>query len=414
MNIITHSTAPLSTSIKIVTFITVMFGCVGFSLPYPVFGPMFLAENSQFFSASYSESTRMILLGLTLALYPCGQFLGSPLAGRLSDQYGRKKILSYSLLLVVFCYSLIGYGITKSNLGLILIGLFTCGLCESNVAIVQATVADLSSIQDKPKNFGLINVAINVGWIIGPLLGGKLADASLLSWFTFATPFYSAALFGFINLILVTVAFPKTATHPKLEKTSLIKLLTTFITTFKKPHLRFAYSYALMGFLSVFFYFYFFSPFMVEKFAFGPSQIANFAAYLSLPLILGNYLIRALFWRFDILRIGYYSHFFLALSMIVFMLTPSPLALWLTIIPVGLAIGITETSSSVLVSNSAGADEQGSVMGTYRSLQVLSEMIAALLGGLLASVTIMLPFIAGACFASVAALILITRNIRRK
>lgn len=397
----------ITSRLQLVIFITVMFDFIGFSLPYPLFGPMFLSPHSTFFPADYSEGTRMILLGLTLALYPFGQFLGSPLIGRLSDQYGRKTVLTTSLLIAAFCYLLIAIGISIDQFWLVVTGLFICGFSESNVAIIQATVADLSTADSKAKYFGLINIATNVGWIIGPLVSGKLADAQLVSWFAYSTPFYFAVFFGLLNLSLVLLTFPETRATVQTTAISLKNLLMTFITNFKKPNLRIYYCYALLGFLSAYFYFNFFSPFMVQRFEFGPSQIANFAAYIGIPLITGNYIIKYLLPKLGLKHSGYLSHFFLAISMIIFILPHSPSALWLTIIPVGLAITISEITSAVLVSNAANKGEQGTVMGVYRSLQVLSEMLAALLGGLIASISINLPFIVGAVFAICAGLLLI-------
>jgi MFS family permease len=128
---------------------------------------------------------------------------------------------------------------------------------------------------------------------------------------------------------------------------------------------------------------------------------------MSIPLIIANYLIRYLMPHWGLVKLGIYSHFILAAAIIIFILPKSANALWFTILPIGFMITVSEISSAVLVSNAAGEHEQGTIMGVYRSLQVLTELLAALFGGLLASINIHAPFIVSCGFAILAALLLI-------
>jgi len=391
---------------KSVIFITVLFGFIGLTLPYPIFGPMFLSANSGFLSTELSNTTRMLLLGLTLSIYPFGQFLGSPLLGKFSDHYGRRKVLILSLFATAISCVVIGISIHLQHLWLMLVSLFIWGFFEGNVAIAQSTMADLSTPQTKAKNFGILIIAVNLGWVIGPLVGGKLTTNNTVSWFTYSTPFYFASLLALGNLLLAFFNFPETSTLNK-QRLELFTILTTFVTNIKRIDLRFFYAYGFLGFLCGYFYFNFFSPFLVERFHMGSAEIANFAAYFSIPLIAANYCIDFLTARLGLVRMGIYAHILLAISIIIFILPTSPIALWFTIIPIGIMLTISQVSGSVLASNAAGKEEQGTVMGVYRSLQVLSEMLAALIGGLLATISINMPFIISAGFASAASLLLI-------
>lgn len=397
----------LTFRIKTVIFLTVLFGFIGLTLSYPIFGPMFLSTNSSFLPTELSNTTRMLLLGLTLSIYPFGQFLGSPLLGKFSDHYGRRIVLMISLLATAVSCVVIGIGIHLHQLWLMLISLFIWGFFEGNVAIAQSTMADLSTPQTKAKNFGVLIIAVNLGWVIGPLLGGKLAANNLVSWFDYSTPFYFAGLLALSNLLLAFCNFPETRVlSNQKQHLELFTIFTTFITSIKRTDLRLFYAYGFLGFLCGYFYFNFFSPFLVERFNMGPAEIANFAAYFSLPLIAANYCIDFLTARLGLVRMGIYAHIFVAISIIIFILPSSPFALWFTIIPIGIMLTICQVSGSVLASNAAGKDEQGTVMGVYRSFQVLSEMLAALIGGLLATISINMPFIISAGFAIAASWLL--------
>lgn len=77
---------------------TVVFvGFLGYSLMIAAFTPMILRNDNEMLPAGSSLSLRSLVLGALLALYPLGQFLGSPVLGALSDRYGRRPILIASL-----------------------------------------------------------------------------------------------------------------------------------------------------------------------------------------------------------------------------------------------------------------------------------------------------------------------------
>ena len=89
---------PQETKTMTAVFLTVLFGFAGFSLPYPVFSPMFLKPELGFLDPSVPTEYRTMLLGVAMALYPIGQFIGAPWLGRVSDKLGRRPVLMASLL----------------------------------------------------------------------------------------------------------------------------------------------------------------------------------------------------------------------------------------------------------------------------------------------------------------------------
>lgn len=81
-------------------------------MPYTIFAPLFLDSTSVgFLSQQWPLAMRSIFLGATLAVYPLGQFIGSPILGALSDQLGRKRLLLFSMLGAAVCYLACGLSI---------------------------------------------------------------------------------------------------------------------------------------------------------------------------------------------------------------------------------------------------------------------------------------------------------------
>ena len=173
-----------------VILIIVFLGFIGISMPYLIFPALFLnPEYSIVPAAEWSETSRALLLGVTLAAYPLGQFIGSPVLGSLSDDFGRKRVLSASLVIAAFCNLLSGFAIDWQHLTLLIASRFAAGVMEGNIAIARAMAADIKSIP-KHKTFGKINAVASIAYLLGPLLGGLLSDKSLLEELTTSTPFY--------------------------------------------------------------------------------------------------------------------------------------------------------------------------------------------------------------------------------
>jgi len=404
-----HKTNSDRRKTQTVIFITVFLGFISYSLPYPIFSPLFLSTEHSFLPSAYSTLTRTIILGIAMVLYPLGQFLGNPIIGHLSDRFGRKKLLVLALIGTGLCDFSVAIAIAHQQLWLILLSLFGGGFAAGNITIAQATAAELSTSNTKTKNFGLVNIAMNGGWIFGCLLGGKLADDNLVAWFNYSTPFYFSALAYLCNLLLVFWLFPDSTIRMRQK----LQIAAGFFAQIQKKSLRNLYAYTLLVFIASYFYFCYFAVFMVQKFNFGPSQIANFEAYLAVPLILANYLLSPTIRYFGLARTSYLSMFALAVTLLIFLIPTSAWSMLLTVPLVAIGLTFAEVTSALLISNAVSNKEQGATLGTYRSLVVLGEIIASLVGGYLAGLHYNSPFFAGAITAVMAGALLLWHNSRR-
>ncbi len=158
--------------------IVILLAYIGFSIALPIFPAMFLDPELSILPQSFSMHKKILVLGVIMTAYPLGQLIGSPLLGRLSDHFGRKKIILYSLAGSILGYIITALSTTYFFIAGIFSGLLICGFFEGNIAIAQAVIADITQDDqphDKIFHFGWINLFICLGFVIGPFLGGILS-----------------------------------------------------------------------------------------------------------------------------------------------------------------------------------------------------------------------------------------------
>lgn len=175
-------------------FITLLLDVIGLGLIIPVF-PQLIEELIQ---GNISEASQWA--GLLTFAYAIMQFICAPIVGNLSDKYGRRPVLLFSLL---------GFGIDYIFLSLaptiwwLFVGRLIAGLFGASFTTATAYIADISTPENRSKNFGMIGAAFGLGFIIGPGLGGLLGE------FGPRVPFMAAAILTFLNLIYGYFVLPE-------------------------------------------------------------------------------------------------------------------------------------------------------------------------------------------------------------
>ena len=387
--------------------IVILLAYIGFSLPLPIMPGMFLNPERTILPDA-SLHTRMVLLGLVMASFPIGQFIGSPLLGRLSDLYGRKKVILLSLAGAMVGYLITAYSVYSYSVWGMFTGFAVCGFCEGNVTIAQSVVADLTEKEEhqteKAVHFGWINIFISVGFIIGPLMGGMLADPHVVSWFTFATPFWVAACLTLVCMAVIYRFSKETLKRKAVQEWGIFSSIWSGV---KKPRLKGYYLANFFLALGYFSFFRFFPVFLERHFGFDPALLSYVMVYDSMAIAAGViWLIPFLSKRLKPIQSLALFSFLLAGSFILCLLPSSPYFLWITLLPIGFCLAVVITNGALLISNTASHQFQGQAMGTLTSVQVLAEVVTGLAGGPLAAYTLNLPLYLGASMAVVCSLLL--------
>jgi DHA1 family tetracycline resistance protein-like MFS transporter len=166
-------------------FITIMIDSTGLGIIIPSL-PNLVADT---LNVSIEESSAYY--GPVLASYALMQFLFAPLVGGIRDRFGRRPVLLMSLFGLGVDYVFMFFAPT---LAWLIVGRCIAGMFGASFTTASAYMADISTEEDRTKNFGLIGAAFGVGFVLGPALGGFLADFGL------RVPFLAAAILSLLNL----------------------------------------------------------------------------------------------------------------------------------------------------------------------------------------------------------------------
>lgn len=175
-------------------FITLLIDITGWGIIIPVV-PKLIEE---LIHADVSEAAKYG--GWLSFAYAFIQFVFSPLVGNLSDKYGRRPIILLSLFGFSIDYIFLALSPT---IWWLFVGRIIAGITGASVTTASAYIADISTDEDRAKNFGLIGAAFGLGFIIGPVLGG------ILGHYGSRVPFYAAAVLCMVNFIYGYFVLPE-------------------------------------------------------------------------------------------------------------------------------------------------------------------------------------------------------------
>src|SRR5213596_1800770 len=157
----------------LVIFFPVFVNLIGFGIIIPLL---------PFYAETFGASP--LVVGLLFAVFSICQLVAAPALGDLSDRYGRRPILVFSLAGTVVSFVMLA--LAHSVLMLFLARIVD-GLSGGNISTARAYVADVTEPKDRARAYGLIGAAFGLGFILGPALSGLLAHIS------YTAPIWAAA-----------------------------------------------------------------------------------------------------------------------------------------------------------------------------------------------------------------------------
>ena len=306
--------------------------------------------------------------GVLTASFAVMQFLFSPAIGGLSDRYGRKPVLLLSLFVVAVDYVIMGF---TGSIWVLLIGRVIAGIASATQSTATAFIADISKPEEKAQNFGLIGAAFGVGFLLGPMIGGLLAE------FGSRVPFFAAAILAFANLLFGMVVLSETVTD-KVRRALDLRRINPFGALGQVAKLPRGRTLMLMFFIhQVAFYSYpaVWAFYTIEKFDWSTTQVGFSLAAFGLTLAFTQgYLIRIIVPRigeWNALGVG------LAVSILSHFAIAFVTAGWMVYVVIfAMALSfLTTPSLQGIAARATPDDAQGELQGVFTSVGAIATII---------------------------------------
>lgn len=351
-------------------FSVIVIDLIGFGVVIPIL---------PFYAEKYGASAT--LLGVLLTSYSGMQFLCSPLWGKLSDRWGRKRVMLLTMTGASLSLFILG---SADSLWMIFVGRILGGIFAANISVATAYVTDITTEENRTQGMGMIGAAFGIGFILGPALGGGLEHLG------YHVPIYVAASLALINAVYGGFVLreperkkeiaglrpgglkTKILSHAYVRKMCLIYFLFTFGITQLE---------SLFAFL------------MMDRYHYDARHVAFVLVAMALVMVgIQGGLIRRLAKSFGEKRLLLVGVIGLALG---FWLIPVIQPLQILMIPLLLTAvgrGLSQPALLSLVSKGGPKNRHGEVMGTFQSSASLARVVGPLAAGALYDWHSPLPF----------------------
>jgi MFS transporter, DHA1 family, tetracycline resistance protein len=385
-------------------------GTLGFSivLPFLVFLVIDFGGNA-------------IIYGILAAVYPAFQLIGAPILGRWSDIYGRKKVLLVSNggTLIGWIFFLFALFLPVENLFSIdssLFGIFAItlpllvlflarsidGITGGNISVANAYLADISSDENRSKNFGKMSISSNLGFIVGPALAGILGATIYQE----ILPVLAALVLSLITLIVIGFALKESKPQSMVitkqisENKSIRKVFAQEckecyqVPNPKKLKFKDVFKLKNIPFLLVLYFFIFlgfnifytsFPIHTVNNLKWSVTELGVFYAVLSgiMVLVQGPVLRKALK-KFSEEKLVIIGSIILGTNFILFV-SNNDIFIYVAAVLFAIGNGLMWPSFLSILSKTAGNAYQGFIQGVASSFGSLASIVGLIIGGLLFS-----------------------------
>ncbi len=343
----------------------------------------------------YSYSRRFGLTdfqnGMLFSVFSVFQFIATPVIGRLSDKYGRKPLLIISLLGTAASFFTMALA---PNGWFLFLARAIDGITAGNIPVALAVISDTTDIKDRARGFGIIGAAFGFGFVFGPTI------SALTYGLGAAIPFLIAAGIALLAVFLTVIILPETNVHrglPHHEKLFDIVRMARALTdenvgTTLLISLLYAFAFSL--------FIYAYQPLSVEVLTLTPTQISvNFTLFGLTGLVAQAVVIPAAVRLFGDRKMLTAALFTAVFTFTGFFVTRSLAALITVSVVHALANGFVNPLVQALLSKEVDSQSQGAIQGLNASYVSIGMIAGPIAGGMLATLAIPLPFLAGSAVA---------------
>ena len=345
---------------------TVFIDMIGFGIIMPVLPGLLIELTGD------SLGGASIWGGWLLFSYAILQFVFAPVLGNLSDRYGRRPILLIALFVYAINYLLMGFA---STIFWLFVGRILTGISGSTYTIANAYIADVSKPEERAQNFGLVGMALGLGFIFGPVIGGFLGEYGT------RVPFIAASVLAICNMIYGYFVLPETLAKEnrrnfdvkranpvgalmQLRKLPVLAGLSIAVLLFQIGHHVYPATWSF---------------YVIEKFSWGKSEVGYSLGFVGLLMaIVQGGLIRIVIPRIGEYRAAVFGFSAMTIAYIGLGTASSGVEIyaWCVVSALG---GFAMPAIQGIMSNQVPQNQQGELQGIIASLGSLGAIFGPLL-----------------------------------
>jgi DHA1 family tetracycline resistance protein-like MFS transporter len=361
----------------LIIFLTIFVNLIGFGIIVPLL---------PFYAETFGASP--IVIGLLFAVFSLCQLISAPALGDLSDRYGRRPVLVFSLAGTVVSFVMLALA---HSVAMLFLARIVDGLSGGNISTARAYVADITEPKDRARAYGLIGAAFGLGFVMGPALSGMLVRVS------YTAPIWAAAALTLVATAMAWLWLPETIHRAQAGTGNPLSYLPELL---RRPVMRrvltidFVYWFSFAIFQTTF------SLFAARRFGFDASRTGYlFAGFGLLGAVIQGGFIRPI-----VRRAGDKSTFiagiiFSCLGLVGAALAHSVGLFVLALVPLAIGMGFGHPTVSSLISRAGRGDEQGRVQGAASAVESLGRTLGPVWGSAsLQRWGEATPFLTGAAF----------------
>jgi MFS family permease len=391
-----------------VIFLTLLIDLIGFSIIFPLgpdlvgyylridgssglLGWLLLQSESAARALGQDHAFAAVLFGgLLTSFYAILQFIFAPFWGALSDKRGRRGVL-----LITVAGTALGYmlWVVSGSFWLFLISRVVSGAFSGNLSVATAAVADVTTRKERSRAMGIVGAAFGLGLVTGPVLGAACAQLNLLarhpSLERFGINPYSVPALVSLALCLANLAWVNRSFRETLPegarlaaRQARLRNPIRAILTMGNPDVRranavaFVYAVAFVAMeASITFL-------AAERFHYSAAQNGIMLGFLGVcSIITQGFIVRMLLRKADeipVLKGGLIST---GIGLVGVGLSTRPWMMYAGLALVATGSGLVNPSTTGLISLYCTQEEQGRVLGIFRSLGSLSRAVTPMLAG---------------------------------
>jgi DHA1 family tetracycline resistance protein-like MFS transporter len=348
-------------------FVTLLIDVTGFGVIIPVMPKLIgdlLGTNDVSVASTYGG-------WLTFA-YAFMQFLFAPILGNLSDKYGRRPVLLFSLFGFGIDYIFLSFA---PSIWWLFVGRIIAGITGASFTTASAYIADISTPENRAQNFGMIGAAFGLGFILGPMIGGLLGE------FGARIPFFVAAGLALTNWLYGYFVLPESLSKENRRSFEWRRAnpLGSLMQLKKYPGVGELVVSLVLIYIAAHAVQSNWSFFNIEKFQWTPKMIGISLGLVGLLVggVQGG-LVRVINPKIGNEKSVYFGLGLYALGLLLFAFASESWMMFVFLIPYCLG-GICGPALQAIISGHVPPNEQGELQGALTSLMSVTSIVGPLL-----------------------------------